>query len=490
MAADAARSGKTASDGGGVNIKDFVRVLRARWISIVAAVILGFGGAVAMTMQMTPQYEASTRLFVSTTATPDGVSDVWQGAQYSQQRVQSYTELLTGEALAQRTVDRLRLNISAKALTERIEASSAPESVVLDVSVRDSTPTGARDIANALTDEFVSMATELETAKNGSEPDARVVVQQRAALPTDPVSPNPALNLGVGLALGLLCGLGLAILRDRLDTTVKSREIVEEITGTGLLGNIPFDKKRKKEAAISFKEDRSRIAEAVRAFRTNLQFLDVDETPRVYVLTSCLEAEGKTTTALNLALALAEAEHSVVIVDGDMRNPTLHRYLGLMQSVGLSTVLGGQETLDVALQGTRFSGLTGLTAGDNPSNPSELLGSRAGQKLLNDLRTRFDYVVVDSPALLEVTDAAILAAEADGVVVVVRFGETTREQLAHAVGNLKNVGARILGAVLTMTPARGITSYSYNYYGVHRAPSGSRGNANRSAARDKFRTVG
>jgi receptor protein-tyrosine kinase len=473
-----------------VDIRDFVRVLRARRIIILAAVILGLGGAVAMTKLMTPQYEASTRLFVSTAAVPEGVTEVYQGAQYSQDRVHTYTDVLIGEALAQRTIDRLHLNVSAKELAGRVTASAAPESVLINVSVRDSSPTAARDIANALSDEFVTTATALETPKLGSEPDARVVVEQRASLPTHPVSPKPALNLGVGLALGLVLGFGLAILRDRLDDTVRSREIVEEITGAGLVGNIPFDKRRRKDAAISFNSDRSRIAEAFRGLRINLQFLEVDSPPRMFVVGSGLPAEGRTTTAINIALALAEAEHNVVVVDGDMRRPKVDAHLGLIGSVGLSTVLSGQAALDEVLQATRFPGLTGLSSGEVPPNPSELLGSEATKKVMNELRTRFDYVVVDSPALLEFTDAAILAAESDGVLVIARFGETKREQLAHAVANLKNVGARILGGVFTMTPARGSTPYSYNYYGVHRAPPSRRRAATPSVDPAKFKSAG
>lgn len=472
-----------------MDIRDFVRVLRTRWIIIVAAVILALGGAVVATMRMTPQYEASTRLFVSTAATPDGVTEVYQGAQYSIQRVHSYTDLLVGETLAQRTVDRLDLDMSAKELAEHVTANSAPESVVIDVSVRDSSPTRARDIANALSDEFVTMARALETAKVGAEPDARVVVEQRASLPTDPVSPKPALNLGAGLAVGLLLGFGLAFLRDRLDDTVKSREVLEEITGAGQIGNIPFSKDRRKVAAISFDSDRSRIAEAFRACRTNLQFLEVDSPPRVFVVGSARPAEGKTTTAINIALALAEAEHNVVVVDGDLRNPKLHGYFGLMGSVGLSTVLSGEAALDEALQTTRFPGLTGLTAGAVPPNPSELLGSMAAEKLMNELRTRFDYVVVDSPSLLDVTDAAILAAESDGVLVIARFGKTKEAELANAVASLKTVGARILGGVFTMTPARGRASYSHSDYGDKPPSSGHHRATTRSSGRSNIRSA-
>jgi capsular exopolysaccharide synthesis family protein len=452
-----------------VDIRDFVRVLRTRWIIIVAAVILALGGAVAMTKLVTPQYEASTRLFVSTAVIPEGVTEIYQGAQYSQDRVHTYTDLLTSETLAQQTVDRLHLRITAKELSGRVKASAAPDSVLIDV--------------NALSDEFVTTVSKVETAKEGAEPDARVVVEQRASLPTHPVSPKPALNLGAGLVLGLALGLGFAFLRDRLDNTVNSRQVLEEISGAGLAGNIPFDRARRKNTAISFNSDRSRTAEAFRALRTNLQFLEVDHPPRVVVVSSCLPSEGRTTAAVNIALALADANHTVALVDGDMRRPKVDEYLGLIGPVGLSTVLSGAAALDEVLQQTRFSGLTGLTAGEVPPNPSELLGSEAAKKVINELRTRFDYVVVDSPALLEFTDAAIIAAESDGVLVVVRFGELKRDLLAHAVGNLTNVGARILGGVFTMTPARGKTFYSYSYYGDHRATRGRPASTPRTVGR-------
>jgi receptor protein-tyrosine kinase len=378
-----------------------------------------------------------------------------------------------GETLAQRTVDKLHLDMSADALQKKVTASAAPDTVLIDVSVLDPSPDQARNIADALSDEFVVMVRELETPPDGDMPDARVVVEQHASLPTTPVIPKTTRNIGLGLALGLMLGIALAVLRDRMDNTVKDRPILEEITGAGLVANIPLDKDRRKNPAISFAGDRSAIAEAFREFRTNLQFLDVDDPPRVLVVTSSLPGDGKTTTAINLGLALAEAEHTVVLLDGDMRRPKLADYLDLIGSVGFSTVLTGRASLHEVLQKTRFPGLTVLASGATPPNPSELLGSLAAKKILSELRGGFDYVIVDSSPLLAVTDAAILAAESDGVLIIARFAETKREQLAHAIGNLTNVGARLLGAIFTMMPARANESYYYGYYGEADNPSGT-----------------
>jgi capsular exopolysaccharide synthesis family protein len=410
----------------------------------------------------TPLYEASTRLFVSTSS-GSSASEIYQGNRFSQDRVDSYTELLRGVTLAQRTIDKLDLDIDAHQLRSRVSANAEPDTVLINVSVKDESPVRARDLADALSDEFVVLIRELETPPDGTVPDSRVIVEQRATIPQNPVTPKTTRNLAAGLALGLLLGVGVAILRDQLDNTVHDRKVLEEITGVGLVGSIPLDKERRKEAAIAFDRDNSPIAEAFRKLRTNLRFLAVDNPPRTIVVASSMAAEGKSTTAVNLALALAEAEHNVVIVDGDLRRPKLDKNLGLVGTVGLSTVLAGSASLDEVIQTTKFPGLSALTSGTIPPNPSELLGSMAAKKIIDELRERFDYVIIDSSPLVAVTDAAILAANADGVLLMVRFAGTKRDHLAHAVKSLQDVGAHLLGAVFTMTSPRGGGSYSYSY---------------------------
>lgn len=445
-----------------MTLQDFIKLLRTRWVTVCVAIAVAVLGSVAVSLLTTPLYQASTRLFVSTTsgASP---TELYQGNLYSQQRVVSYTELLKGETLAQRTIDKLGLDINATALQKHVKASAKVDTVLISVQVLDQSPVRARDIANALSDEFVVMVRDLETPTDGGTPDARVVVEQRASIPVHPVIPKTARNIAIGLALGVLAGMGLALLRDHLDNTVKDRQTLEEITGTGLVGTIPLDKERRNEPAISFDNDNSAIAESLRKLRTNLQFLAVDDPPRVIVVTSSMPGEGKTTTAINIALALAEADHNVALIDGDMRRPMLAKHLDLVGRVGFSTVLSGQAGLEEVLQKTKFPKLTVLTSGPVPPNPSELLGSLAAQKVLSEMRSNFDYVIVDSSPLLAVTDAAILAANSDGVLIMARFGQTKRDQLAQAVAYLNDVGAPPMGVVFTMTPTRGGAAYSYNY---------------------------
>lgn len=446
-----------------MNLQEFLRALRARWIIIAATVLISLTAAIVATLLTTPLYQASTRLFVSSTG-GQSMSDIYQGNRLSQDRVASYTEIIRGQTLAQRTVDKLNLDMSANALRGKVQAAAKLDTVLINVSVTDASPVRARDLANALSDEFVVMVRELETPAPGVRPDARVVVEQRASIPQVPVTPKKKRNIALGLAAGLGLGVGLALLREMLDNTVKDRETLEEITGVGLVGSVPLDKNRREQPAISFDTDNSQIAEAFRKIRTNLHFLAVDDPPRVIVVTSSAPSEGKTTTAINIALALAEADHNVVLVDGDMRRPSLARYLDLVGSVGFSTVLSGTASLGDVLQQTKYPNLTVLAAGPTPPNPSELLGSQAAGRVLKELSSQYDYVIIDSSPLLAVTDGAILATHADGTLLISRFGQTKRDQLAHAADTVNSVGATLLGAVVTMTPTRGSGTYSYNYY--------------------------
>lgn len=447
-----------------MEISDYVRILRARWIVIVLTTVVAAAASLVFSLVSTPVYEACTRLYVSTGSSSSSVTEVYQGNLASQQRVASYTQLLGGESVAQRTIDSLGLSMSPSALASKVRTTSSPDTVLIDTCVSDANATTARDLANGIGTTFVGFVEDLETPPGGGAALAKVSVVEPAQVPAAPVSPKTTRNLALGIAVGLLLGIALAVIRDRLDNTIKDRSTLADLSGVPVVGIVPFDKTIKEEAALSFAESSSGTAEAFRELRTNLQFLEVDSPPRVIVVTSAVPAEGKTTTAVNLALVLAEAGHRVVLVEGDLRRPRVSKYLGLVGSVGLSTVLSGQADVQEVLQPTKFHGVDVLASGPLPPNPSELLGSEAARTVMETLRSAFDYVVVDAPPLLPVTDASVITAHADGAIVVTRHGHTRRDELTRALGNLTQVGAPVLGVILTMAPSRGKRDYDYRHY--------------------------
>ena len=206
-------------------------------------------------------------------------------------------------------------------------------------------------------------------------------------------------------------------------------------------------------------------SEAFRTIRTNLQYVDVDNPPRCVVITSAVPNEGKSTTACNLAITLAQAGSRVLLVEADLRRPRIADYLGVDGSVGLTDVMIGKRSLDEAIVGWNRGLFDLLPGGPIPPNPSELLGSHQMVATLAELATRYDAILLDSPPLLPVTDAAVLTSLSDGAVLVARHGHTRREQIMQAADAIHQVGGRLLGTVLNFAPTRGRSSGSNYGYG-------------------------
>ncbi len=288
-------------------------------------------------------------------------------------------------------------------------------------------------------------------------------VVEEAATPSSPFYPSRPLWLLVGALVGLLVGLLVAAWRELADRSVRTPAELEELVGAPVLGAMAYDRAAASTPLITSLGTHHPRFEAVRILRTNLQFLDVDRDHKVITITSSLAGEGKSTTACNLAIALAQTGTRVVLVEGDLRRPRVSEYLGIEKSVGLTTVLVGRVALDAALQQAGTPGLDVLTSGSLPPNPSEILQTKSMTALVAELRHRYEVVLIDAPPLLPVTDASLLASISDGAILVVRHGSTGREQVRTASDRLQAVGARLLGTVLSMSPARELSRSGYGY---------------------------
>ncbi|WP_370617609.1 polysaccharide biosynthesis tyrosine autokinase [Mumia sp. Pv 4-285] len=448
-----------------MGVHELLQILRRRWLLITSCVVVALAVAGIFVARATPEYTSTTRLFVSTPQS-DG-ADAYQGGLFSQQRVASYATLITGQAVAQRVVNRLELDESPSELSAQISATVVPETVVLEIAVTDPDPEQAQRLAEAVATEFSSYVRDLETSEKGEAAPIKATVVDQASLPDSPTSPNIPRSLGLALLLGLLVGVGAALLREALDTSVRSLADLEAETDAPLLGTIPYDSTADRSPLVTQIGLLAPRTEAFRVLRTNLQFIDVDSARKAIVVTSSVPEEGKTTTAINLALTLAIAQHRVVLVEGDLRRPRVADYMGLTSGIGLTSVMIGRRTLAEAVQPTANSFLDVLTSGPIPPNPAELLQSQAMADTLRELRATYDIVLVDAPPLLPITDAAVLASQCDGAVLVVSGKKTTRDQVRQSVDRLNGVGARLLGTVMTMTPARsregGLSGYGYGY---------------------------
>jgi tyrosine-protein kinase len=449
-----------------VELHDYIRLARKRWWWMAVALLSALGIAAVITAQMVPQYGTSVTFFITTPNT--GGSDVYQGGLFSQQRVKSYQKLLTGDRLAHLIAAQPGVGLTPGDISERISAQAVPETVLLEATVTDSLRDRSRLVATGLATQFKILVESLETPPGKQISSIKVEVVAGPETADLPVSPRPLRNLAYAGLVGLIVGAGAAVLREVLDTTVKNAEALETLAGAPVLGTVPYDTGMKSEALSVTSVGRSARAEALRQLRTNLQYMSVERPVKTLVVTSAIPGEGKSSTACGLAMLLAEAGYRVLIVDADLRNPRIADYLGLANGVGLTTVLAHQASVGDVMQ-QYGDDLWVLPSGFLPENPSELLCSQQMTDLLGELREQFDTVIVDCPALLPVTDAAVVAAMADGALVLARSRRTTSAQVTAAVKALRSVDARLLGCVLNMVAVKGSDAYYYyNYSGKKR----------------------
>jgi receptor protein-tyrosine kinase len=434
-----------------MEFRDVFAALRVGWWLAVMGLVIGGVAALGISLLMTPQYTAQTQLFVSTDDS-SSTSAVTQGAQFSQDRMSSYAELLGGVELASRVLRTGTFDLTPGELAGEIEVTTVPQTVLLNVAVTDPVPVRAQRIAQAIGQEFPKMVDELETTSQGVSP-VRVRVVQPASLPTVPTSPKTTLNVALGALVGLLLGSVAALTRARLDRTVKKADDASKFADAPVMGVVLRHPGLESEHVVD-QSRMARVAEDFRHLRANLQFLDVDEPPKVIMVSSSLPGEGKTTVLINLALALAEGGRKVTVVEGDLRRPKITRYLGMVGGVGLTNVLAGAADVSDVTQFYGEDGLAVIAAGPTPPNPSELVASASMAELLEKLRASNDFVLVDSAPVLPVADSTGLAVIVDGVLLVVRYGTTRSEQLEQAAATLRRVGARMLGVILNIVPPK------------------------------------
>ncbi len=292
-----------------------------------------------------------------------------------------------------------------------------------------------------------------------------------AIVPYKPVIPK-ALFLLLGVFIGSVCGIGVAFLQEYLDDTIKDPDAAKRELGTPVLAVIPHIARREgepgtgiRESLVTHLEPKSMVAEAYRSLRTALHFSAIDRKRQTILVTSTFPAEGKSTTAANLAVIVAQTGVRVLIVDCDLRRPVLHETYGHSKSPGLTDLLAGDSTLERALHDTGIANLDLISAGTTPPNPAELLGSGEMRQFIESMRERYDTIIIDAPPALTVTDAPVLTASVDLVLLVMAAGRVPVKAAQRMREMLDTVGARVAGIV--MNDKAGLTPERYGYYGYY-----------------------
>src|SRR5664280_1253426 len=367
------------------------------------------------------------------------------------------------------------------------EAQLSQQIALIDAQVK-SLPSNSASAAEgtALLSQEAALKEQLAQLQvNGAMTTSGIQVVTPATAPSSPSSPKPARDAILGFVLGLLLGIGLAFVVEHLDDTVHLKDDVERLTpGSRVLALVPMVgwwKNKDQTLVVTAEQPNSVAGEAYRSLRTSLQFAALDGNARVILVTSPSQAEGKSSTVANLGVVLANAGERVAIVSGDLRRPRIGQFFGLDERMGLTTVLLGRRSLEEALQPVPgIDGLSVLAAGERPSDPTGVLGSERLAGVVDQLRQTFDWVLVDSPPVLPVTDAVILAQTVDATLLVVAAGQTRGKNLRRATEALSLVQATIVGVVLNEVTKS--TGYGYGYgkqygYGEY-VSTGAAANAN------------
>jgi succinoglycan biosynthesis transport protein ExoP len=431
-------------------LNEVLRAVRAgRW-AIIVGLLTGLALAGALSATTVRTYVSSTELFVTVPRTPDAPS-AYQGSLFTRERMDSYARLLTTSQLAQEVVDDTGIPLTADQVVGKVTAVPVPNTDILEITVNDTTPERAQAIADSLGRQFTEQVAELETS-DAQGPTIQVRTIEPATF--EPTA-TPALSryLALGAALGLLAGLAFALVRQRLDGTIRSNGDAQRATGTALVSRVYENDQLSKLPESGLLEESSPMTKAFRALRLNLEHAGGASRPQVVVVTSAAPEDGKSTVAVGLSVSLSRSGSRVLLVEGNLWRPRLTRYLGLAASDrGLTDVLAGTADVQEVSLSSNDSRLTVLPAGPMPEDPGEILGSKEMHTLLQGLREAYDYIVIDTPALLPLVDGAALSALADGVLLVTRYGRTQRDELTEAATAIAAVDARLLGVVLNRVP--------------------------------------
>ena len=451
-----------------MELYEYWRLLIRHLPLVIFTCVMGLGGASYVNFVAVPQYSASSDVFVTTPTQIIDVGSLQTGSNFSEQRVVSYAQIISGPATLAPVIEKLGLGVTTNELAKSVNAFAPNGTVLIRINVTGKDPNLVAAIANAVAEQFEKTVQSLEATSASTSTNIKVTPVRQALPNYNPTSPNKLLNLILGLILGFAFGAGMVFLRIYFDRTVKNEDHLGEIP---LLGTILYDATARDTPLLTQLSPYSGRAEAFRQIRTNLQFLGQERDRKVLAMTSALPNEGKTTTVINLGLSLSATGLRVLLIDADLRRPQLNLFLEIpVAQEGVTEILSQGQRLqkfkaDPASMMVKLAPTFDvLCSGSIPSQPAELLGSDGFKAMINACRKAYDVILLDCPPTLPITDAAVISTSVDATLLVVKAGRTSIKQFRGAVESLRNVDAQIIGCIINMIPTnRRSEEYGYRY---------------------------
>lgn len=455
------------------------RIAYRNLVFIIPFAILGLLLGSFVSSKTTPMFRASADLFISTPASTFDIGLIATGSTFSQERVKSYTQILSAPATLQPVIDKLELNTTPQALASRISAAAPPDTVVIRLSVVDENPSRAAAIANEVGAQFSFTAETIELTQLDLTSPVKISIARPAVPEYAPISPKKKTNQLLGsVSLALLCYI-FFLVRFFLDSTVKN---VRDLGGLTLLAAIGFDPAADKNPLISEIGPYDARTEHYRTLRTNFLNSTESKLPLCVAVVSGVAEEGKTTTALNLAISLGNLGLACLIIEGDLRRPRFAQYFALdsmnkgLSQNGLTDLLSSNSKVQLMKLipkaiNTRGENISFIHAGEIQTNSTELLSTDRFNELISYAKKRFQVVIIDCPPVLPVIDASVICQSVDGAIVITYGGKTKTRSFAATIDILKHVGVPIFGVVINKIPSnRDAEDYGYisGYARYHR----------------------
>ncbi|GAA1131388.1 polysaccharide biosynthesis tyrosine autokinase [Citricoccus alkalitolerans] len=426
--------------------QQYLGIVLRFWRGTLAVVVVCVAGAAVFSNLQSPVYSASASVFL-TVKSEGGPGELSPGAFYTQSQLASYLDVATSTPVLESIIEELGMDATPEALATQLSVWSPEETSIIHISARSETASGAAVLANAATESVLTAVNELSPTGADGQRLAGANMIDSAVAPSSPSEPNLRVNVALGAALGILLGVGQIAVRSDLDTRVRDKKDIELLTGAPILGEVKWnhvEARQNAERQVSSGVN----AEAFRRLRTNLSFVGSKNDGRAIVFTSAGPGEGKTEIVSALALVLAQAGESVLLIDADLRHSNVASRMGIDAGRGLADLLADAAVPQDVLHIDSSGFLSVLLAGTMPPNPSELLGSKSMSSFLSIAERQYDYVLIDSPPLLPVTDAVVLSAHTRSAVLVSQIGNVRGSQLREAVTILEASRADLLGVVI------------------------------------------
>lgn len=456
-----------SSNYSGLNVTDLFGIVSKRILFFLTGFVLVVGLLLLYSLAATPKYTASSELFASyddTSSSSQDISSINTAGSYIATQIKSYPSLATTQAVLEPVIKDLNLDMSVKDLGELITVTNPTNTMLVDISVETDDAAQSQKIANGVAESLSN--TIKSSLYSSSNSPVKLAVVQKATLPDSPSSPNIKLNLLIGIVLGIIVGILAALVKDMTDTRLSSVRDLQNITNAPLLGSIPDTDVVKQAAPVVTSAPSSLVAEEYRRVRSNLSFIAPVKglNSRLIVITSTEPGEGKTTTSVNIAAAFAENGSKVLLIDADLRHPSVATKVGLEEAVGLSHVLSGQANVADAVQRYWKANFHIMPAGPKPPNASLLLNSSTMEAMVMQALRQYDYVIIDTTPMTIAADAGMFGRMGNGVVMVVGRGICDKKDLGTTLQQLHNVEVPVIGTVLNYAEQSKKHHGNYYYY--------------------------